>query len=251
MKNQAISASTEGISNKVRNFSNAIETGRQNIHNTLDSLGNKNRLAFVTVDDVPVDLPKSKVSTKMDDLADRIQQISIEHKQKIEAFEGRGGGNVSHEIDSEVSSGNGRSVYGPYYDEAVKRHSEKPDWYADPDESKTISGEELSDARLEYQQMVRRGELEPGHHRQGLAFGGENTPENIQFTGESTIRRSELDGIDTSFYHENGYGKKDAKILKIHKNENGLYIFGNNPDHTEVTNFQNKVLRWQKNEGLR
>ena len=94
VKNQAISASTEGLSNKVRNFSDAIETGRQNIHNTLDSLGNKNRLAFVTVDDVPVDLPKSKVSTKMDDLADRIQQISVEHKQKIEAFEGRGGGRV-------------------------------------------------------------------------------------------------------------------------------------------------------------
>ena len=94
VKNQAISASTEGLSNKVRNFSDAIETGRQNIHNKLDSLGNKNRLAFVTVDDVPVDLPKLKVSTKMDDLADRIQQISIDHKQKIEAFEGRGGGRL-------------------------------------------------------------------------------------------------------------------------------------------------------------
>ena len=91
VKNQVISASTEGLSNKVRNFSDAIETGRQNIHNTLDSLGNKNRPAFVTVDDIPVDLPKSKVSSKMDDLADRIQQISVEHKQKIEAFEGRGG----------------------------------------------------------------------------------------------------------------------------------------------------------------
>lgn len=98
VKNQVISASTEGLSNKVRNFSDAIETGRQNIHNTLDSLGNKNRLAFVTVDDVPVDLPKSKVSTKMDDLADRIQQISIEHKQKIEAFEGRGGGRVDPKV---------------------------------------------------------------------------------------------------------------------------------------------------------
>ena len=98
VKNQAISASTEGLSNKVRNFSDAIETGHQNIHNTLDSLGNKNRLAFVTVDDVPVDLPKSKVSTKMDDLADRIQQISVEHKQKIEAFEGRGGGRVDPKV---------------------------------------------------------------------------------------------------------------------------------------------------------
>lgn len=251
VKNKTVAAGAEALSTKVRNFNDAMETGRQNVQNMMDSIGNQRQPAFALAGDGNVNLPKSNVSTKIDDFADRIQQISVDHKQKIAAFEGKGGESVSPKIDSEVSSGNGRSVYGPYYDEAVKRHAEKPDWYADPDESKIISGEELSDARLEYQQMVRRGELEPGHHRQGLAFGGENTPENIQFTGESTIRRSDLDGIDTSFYHENGYGKKDAKILKIHKNENGLYIFGNNPDHTEVTNFQNKVLRWQKNEGLR
>ena len=32
-----------------------------------------------------------KSLNQMDDLAGRIQQISVEHKQKIEAFEGRGG----------------------------------------------------------------------------------------------------------------------------------------------------------------
>ena len=41
----------------------------------------------------------------------------------------------------------------------------------------------------------------------------------------------------------NGYGKKDLKILKIHQKESGMYVFGNNPNHSEVTNFQNKVLR--------
>lgn len=59
------------------------------------------------------------------------------------------------------------------------------------------------------------------------------------------------EGLDTSFYHENGYDKKDPKVLKIHQRESGLYVFGNNTNHTEVTNFQNEVLRWQKQQGLR
>ena len=29
------------------------------------------------------------------------------------------------------------------------------------------------------------------------------------------------EGLDTSFYHENGYGKKDPKVLKIHQRESG------------------------------
>ena len=42
--------------------------------------------------EINVNLPKSNVSTKIDDFAGRIQQISVDHKQKIAAFEGRGGG---------------------------------------------------------------------------------------------------------------------------------------------------------------
>ena len=148
-------------------------------------------------------------------------------------------------------TGKGKGIYGPYYEEAVKRHAESPKWYANPDESRIVSGEELANARAEYRQMLQSGELPKGHHRQGLAFGGENVPENIQFTGETTIRSSELDKLDLSFYHKNGYGKKNPKILKMHQQESGLYLFGNNPKHTEVTNFQNKILKWQKKHGLR
>ena len=148
-------------------------------------------------------------------------------------------------------TGKGKEIYGPYYEEAVKRHVESPKWYANPDESRIVSGEELANARAEYRQMLQSGELPKGHHRQGLAFGGENVPENIQFTGETTIRSSELDKLDLSFYHKNGYGKKNPKILKMHQQESGLYLFGNNPKHTEVTNFQNEILRWQKKQGLR
>lgn len=48
-----------------------------------------------------------------------------------------------------------------------------------------------------------------------------------------------------------GYGKKDAKVLKIHENEDGIILFGNNPQHTEVTTLQNKVLKWQRENGNR
>ncbi|EKQ50968.1 MAG: hypothetical protein A370_05250 [Clostridium sp. Maddingley MBC34-26] len=106
-------------------------------------------------------------------------------------------------------------------------------------------------ARKEYNTLVSEGNLSKGHHNQGLAFGGQNIEENIIYTGESTIRKSDLKGLDLSFYSKNGYGKKGAKVLKIHKTESGIYIFGNNSNHTEATKFQNKVLKWQRKNGLR
>lgn len=39
---------------------------------------------------------------------------------------------------------------------------------------------------------MRRGELEKGHHIQGLAFGGKNEKINIKNTGESTIQQKSL-----------------------------------------------------------
>jgi hemagglutinin/hemolysin family protein len=69
-----------------------METGRQNVQNMMDSIGNQRQPAFALAGDGNVNLPKSNVSTKIDDFADRIQQISVDHKQKIAAFEGRGGG---------------------------------------------------------------------------------------------------------------------------------------------------------------
>ena len=144
----------------------------------------------------------------------------------------------------------GKDIYGPYYDEAKKLHEENPNWYPNPDESYIVKDDELKFVRDEYNSMVSTGELEKGHHRQGLAFGGENVDTNIQFTGESTIKSEKLEDLDLEFYHTQGYGKKNAKILKIHQTENGIFVFGNNPNHTEVTTFQNKVLKWQRDNGL-
>lgn len=92
MKDKTVAAGAEALSNKVRNFNDAMETGRQNVQNIMDSIGNQRQPAFALAGDGNVNLPKSNVSTKIDDFADRIQQISVDHKQKIAAFEGRGGG---------------------------------------------------------------------------------------------------------------------------------------------------------------
>lgn len=92
VKNKTVAAGAEALSNKVRNFNDAMETGRQNVQNMIDSIGNKRQPAFALAGDGNVNLPKSNVSTKIDDFADRIKQVSVDHKQKIAAFEGRGGG---------------------------------------------------------------------------------------------------------------------------------------------------------------
>ncbi|MBU3177790.1 hypothetical protein KPL47_15775 [Clostridium estertheticum] len=123
----------------------------------------------------------------------------------------------------------GKDVYGPHYEEAQQLFREEPAFFSNPDESIIVKGKD----------------------KQGLAFGGKNTNNNITYTGESTIKSTKLKGVDLDFYAENGYGKVGAKTLKIHKNENGIYIFGNNPRHTAATNFQNKIIKWQRANGLR
>ncbi|WP_431090338.1 contractile injection system protein, VgrG/Pvc8 family [Paenibacillus sp. 8b26] len=158
---------------------------------------------------------------------------------------------IWNEKPKEINEGKVEHVYGPYYDEAKKLHESNPEWYPNPDESKIVKGKDLKQARADYEALVRRGELDKGHHIQGLAFGGENANSNIKTTGESTIRREQLKELDMDFYHEMGYGKKNAKIFKIYQDEKGIIHFGNNPQHTEVTVFQNKVLKWQRENGLR
>ena len=107
--------------------------------------------------------------------------------------------------------------------------------------------------------MTAKGELEKGHHVQGLAMGGENESENITHTGESTIKRSQLTKEQQDRYYNEGHTKKkNYKIAKIKEDPNGdiivngkNYSFGLNDLHTLATNFQNKVFKWQRKVGLR
>ncbi|WP_252250548.1 RHS repeat-associated core domain-containing protein [Clostridium sp. ZBS13] len=145
----------------------------------------------------------------------------------------------------------GKDVYGPHYEEAKQLFKEDSEFFSNPDKSIIVQGEDLKKARDDYNTLVSQGNLNKGHHKQGLAFGGENINDNITYTGESTIKSGKLEDLDLEFYSENGYGKENAKTLKIYKNEKGIYVFGNNPRHTAATNFQNKVLKWQRDNGLR
>ncbi|MEK5439959.1 MULTISPECIES: hypothetical protein [Paenibacillus] len=195
-------------------------------------------------------LPQTPMQINFKNEMDRILRVKMEGKSdsnhsikdmELKAVEGT----------SEGKRASGKDEYGPYYDEAKKLHESNPDWYPNTDESIVVKGEELKQARADYEALVRRGELEKGHHVQGLSFGGENVDSNIKITGESTIRREKLEDLDLDFYHEMGYGKENAKVLKIFQNKNGIILFGNNPTHTEVTVFQNKILKWLRDNGKR
>ncbi|WBS04791.1 hypothetical protein OU994_11185 [Pseudoduganella sp. SL102] len=167
-----------------------------------------------------------------------------------------GTGNSSNEkaLHGQSKTTIGQQVYGPHYERAKKLHDQNPEFFPHPDTPGTsvVSGASLQEARREYQVAVQQGVLPKGHHVQGLALGGKNTPENITFTGESTIPASTLNGLDLSFYSAAGHGKENAKILKIYQETpGGIFKFGLNPRHTEATVFQNQVLKWQRAQGLR
>ncbi len=74
---------------------------------------------------------------------------------------------------------------------------------------------------------------------------------HLQKVQEKAGLLAQADDLNLDFYHEMGYGKENAKILKIHENEKGIIVFGNNPQHIEVTVFRNKVLKWQRENGER
>ena len=163
------------------------------------------------------------------------------------------------EAETPVPTPSGREVLGPHYDEARELHQSNPDFFPDPDKYTIVQGAELKAMRREYKDMVRKGILEPGHHVQGLALGGGNVQSNITHTGESTIQRSSLTPEQQRTYVADGYTKNpDFKIAKIVESPTGdivvngrTYAFGLNPQHTAATTFQNKVLRWQREVGLR
>ena len=156
-------------------------------------------------------------------------------------------------------SGSGKAIFGPYYDKAVKLYKEKPDFFPDPDTCEIIQGEELKLRRQQYDSMAASKKLKRGHHVKGLAFGGENVQSNIVHTGESTIKRSKLTEEQQRQYYEQGYTKNpNYKIAKIVEDPEGTiyvrgkrYSFGLNESHKEATNFQNEVLKWQREVGLR
>src|SRR5699024_1189295 len=108
--------------------------------------------------------------------------------------------------DSNIS---GKNVYVPYYDEAKELYEKNPEGYPNPDKSNIVKGQELKEARADYHAMTRRGELEKGHHIQGLSFGGKNIDSNIKKTGELNSKRKKMKELNLYFYHEMGNSTND------------------------------------------
>ncbi|MBS2967915.1 ribonuclease YeeF family protein [Metabacillus sp. KIGAM252] len=239
-------------------------------HQTLSDLGTtaKESLKVVGREIGKVDLPVVVVRKVASSTGETLKVLGMESRKLSDIIPERQSGiiesrKVKDEKDAIYSQTDedigfkdsveitGADVYGPHYEQAIGLYESKSEWFPNPDESTLVKGNELKAAREEYNSLANSGLLEKGHHVQGLAFGGENVSSNIKFTGESTIKSDKLSGLDLSFYHTQGYGKENAKILKIHQTEGGVFIFGNNPNHTEATVFQNKVLKWQRDNDLR
>ncbi len=142
-----------------------------------------------------------------------------------------------------------RRYLGQHYGQAKSLHAADPEFFPDPDNTlfRATTGSKLDAARAAFVDSGLRG-----HHVHPLAHGGPAIPGpgGLAFTGESTIRASQLAGLDLGFYVQ--YGKANAKVLKIYQPKpGGLYFFGPNPRHTQATNFWNQVGRTQRGIGTR
>ena len=166
------------------------------------------------------------------------------------------GGECDSESGSSSSKGSNYSdtheILGPYYDEILEKHKTNPEFYAHPDDYKITEGIEYTNNRAEYTRMVKNGEIEPGHHKLGIADGGKNIQSNITYTGEKFLNRKLLPK-DVLEYYDSVYGTKSnphPKRIAIFE-ENGIVQFGKNPKHTEATTLQQKIHIWQKEKGIR
>ncbi|MDU4659238.1 MAG: hypothetical protein E6Y39_03750, partial [Clostridium butyricum] len=219
----------------------------------------------------------NKVSSKLSENAKyaRLALENVNSKANKSVVLGSNFGNVSKKVDDFVDEFKnvkniaklsnteikGEKVFGPYYDEAKRLFNEDPDYFPDPDVCIMTQGKDLDKMRKDYNKLSNSNKLSKGHHRQGLAFGGKNIESNIVKTGESTINRSKLTKAQQEQYSNpnNGYtSNKNFKIAKITEDDKGTliknginYKFGLNDRHTRATNFQNKVLKWQREAGIR
>lgn len=172
---------------------------------------------------------------------------------KEETSVGESGAGESGSSSSKSSNySDTHEILGPYYDEILEKHKTNPEFYAHPDDYKITEGIEYTNNRAEYTRMVKNGEIEPGHHKLGIADGGKNIQSNITYTGEKILNRKLLPK-DVLEYYDSVYGTKSnphPKRIAIFE-ENGIVQFGKNPKHTEATTLQQKIHIWQKKKGIR
>ena len=92
MKNQAMASGAEKVSEKLENLNAELGVRKQNFQRNLAAMQGQRELEFQLSGETPRIGVTANYSERLENLTKKIQQFSVEHRQKIQNFEGRGGG---------------------------------------------------------------------------------------------------------------------------------------------------------------
>ena len=91
MKNRAMASGAEKVSEKLENLNAELGARKQNFQRNLAAMQGQRELEFQLSGETPGIGVNANYSEKLENLTKKIQQFSVEHRQKIQNFEGRGG----------------------------------------------------------------------------------------------------------------------------------------------------------------
>ena len=92
MKNRAMASGAEKVSEKLENLNAELGVRRKNFQRNLAAMQGQRELEFQLSGETPGIGVTANYSERLENLTKKIQQFSVEHRQKIQNFEGRGGG---------------------------------------------------------------------------------------------------------------------------------------------------------------
>ena len=91
VKNRAMASGAEKVSEKLENLNAELGARKQNFQRNLAAMQGQRELEFQLSGETPGIGVNANYSEKLENLTKKIQQFSVEHRQKIQNFEGRGG----------------------------------------------------------------------------------------------------------------------------------------------------------------
>ena len=91
VKNRAMASGAEKVSEKLENLNAELGVRKQNFQRNLAAMQGHRELEFQLSGETPGIGVTANYSEKLENLTKKIQQFSVEHRQKIQNFEGRGG----------------------------------------------------------------------------------------------------------------------------------------------------------------
>lgn len=91
VKNRAMASGAEKVSEKLENLNAELGVRKQNFQRNLAAMQGQRELEFQLSGETPGIGVTANYSERLENLTKKIQQFSVEHRQKIQNFEGRGG----------------------------------------------------------------------------------------------------------------------------------------------------------------